>query len=81
MALADADNGDAHPAWWADPNEVVAFARVLVESEQLGDCQHAVIDYFAAPWMWNRQHDLWCQMGRPGLAADGYFDSLVGFLA
>jgi hypothetical protein len=44
---------------------VVAFARALVESEQRGECQHAVIDYFAAPWKWARQYDQWLTMGKP----------------
>jgi hypothetical protein len=46
---------------------VVAFARALVDTDQLGSCQHRVIDYFGEPQRWTRAYTIWCEIGR----ADG----------
>lgn len=36
---------DEASAWWCDPQEVIRFAHVLVDADQLGACQHQVIDH------------------------------------
>ena len=51
--------------WWSNPHEVIAFARILVEAEQLGACQHMVISFFEQPWAWDREHAVWCANDRP----------------
>lgn len=51
--------------WWRDPHEVIKFARVLVEADQLGGCQHTVISFFETPWNWDNEHRMWCEAGRP----------------
>jgi hypothetical protein len=51
--------------WWRDPHEVIRFARVLVEADQLGGCQHRVISFFESPWGWDNEHRMWCEAGRP----------------
>jgi hypothetical protein len=38
--------GDLGSPWWEDHDQVVAFARALVEVGYLGSFQFAVIDYF-----------------------------------
>lgn len=63
--------------WWSDPQEVIRFARILVDADQLGGCQHTVISFFEAPWNWNNEYRMWCTAGRP---RNGYpaasFDAL-----
>jgi hypothetical protein len=51
--------------WLTDQHEVVALVRVLVETDQLGDCQHRVVDYFCEPQRWRYAYRVWCTMGRP----------------
>jgi hypothetical protein len=51
--------GDLGSPWWEDHDQVVAFARVLVEAGYLGSFQFAVIDYFKTPSRWSRQHAEW----------------------
>jgi hypothetical protein len=65
--------------WWCDPQEVIDFAHVLVDAEELGDCQHAVIDFFEKPWKWDREHRVWRDNGRPDLASAAQFDALIAF--
>jgi hypothetical protein len=67
MGTAGFRSQDGRGEWWLDHHEVVAFARALVETDQLGSCQHRVIDYFGEPQRWTRAYTVWCEIGR----ADG----------
>jgi hypothetical protein len=67
---------DHRSAWWEDHDQVVAFARVLVEAGYLGSCQFAVINYFKTPWRWKRQHAEWVRVGNPDPFDPG-FDALL----
>lgn len=69
--------GKGETQWWSDPQEVIAFARVLVDAEQLGACQHLVISFFEQPWAWDREHTIWCASGRPDMVSDARSDSLI----
>lgn len=52
-------------AWWCDPQEVIRFAHVLVDADQLGGCQHQVITFFETPWEWDTEYRMWCEAARP----------------
>jgi hypothetical protein len=47
VMTADKHRPDRRTEWWADEDELIAFARVLVEADQLGDA-HRVIDSSAS---------------------------------
>jgi hypothetical protein len=48
---------------------VIRFARLLVDADQLGGCQHTVISLFETPWDWDDEHRMWCEAGRPHSAS------------
>jgi hypothetical protein len=50
--------------WYADKDDLLAFARVLVDTEFLQD-RASVLDYFAKPWKWTSEFALWTRCGRP----------------
>lgn len=56
---------DEASAWWCDPQEVIRFAHVLVDADQLGACQHQVITFFEMPWEWDAEHRQWCEAAHP----------------
>lgn len=62
--------------WWADRREAAAFARALVEADEIGD-EHRVIDYFCEPESWKDMYLVWCASGRPDGPGDTRFDELV----
>jgi hypothetical protein len=68
--------GDLGSPWREDHDQVVAFARVLVEAGYLGSFQFAVIDYFKTPSRWSRQHAEWISVCNPDPFGQG-FDALV----
>jgi hypothetical protein len=74
------DRPEVEAGWWCDLQEVIDFAHVLVDAEELGDCQHAVIDFFEQPSGWDREHRVWCDYGRPDLASGAQFRRVVGLL-
>ena len=43
---------------------MIAFARVLVETDHLGD-PHRVIDFFREPQRWTYAYHIWSEVGRP----------------
>lgn len=50
--------------WYDDPDEVMAFARVMVE----GDAFATPLDllgYFVEPWKWTEDRDDWILAGEP----------------
>ena len=55
---------DGDSAWWCDPQEVIRFAHVLVDADQLGACQHQVITFFETPWEWDIEYQIWCDAAR-----------------
>jgi hypothetical protein len=57
--------GGSSPPWWSDPQEVIRFAHVLVDADQLGACQHQVITFFETPWDWDTEYRIWCDAARP----------------
>jgi hypothetical protein len=67
---------DSGGQWWLDRLAVVAFARALVETDQLGD-EHAVIDFFEEPQRWAKEFQLWSSLGRPDGPGHPRFDELV----
>ena len=71
--------GDGAP-WWTSRREVAAFAHVLVDAEQLGDCQHMVVSFFETPWAWDAQYAIWCATGRPDMGSPREFDELSRLL-
>ena len=63
--MAAAKRGHGSPSdWWADQDELIAFARVLVETGYLGD-PHRVIDFFREPRRWTYAYRIWSELGRP----------------
>lgn len=68
--------------WWSNPQEVIRFARVLIDADQLGGCQHRVVAFFESPWDWGDEHQIWCDAGRPHDAGTGAtFDALCSRFA
>jgi hypothetical protein len=68
--------GDSSVQWWIDRHVVVALARALVESYQLGD-EHSVIDFFSEPHRWTTEYLLWSAVGRPDGPGHPRFDELL----
>jgi hypothetical protein len=56
--------------WYGNHDDVVSFARVLVDAEWL-DTSGEVIDYFERPWKWSPEYGVWIQAGRPTAAEGG----------
>lgn len=54
---------DVEP-WYSRHDDVVTLAAVLVEADWLSTPQD-VVDFFAAPWKWNKQFQIWALAGRP----------------
>jgi hypothetical protein len=77
MGTVEIRSRDGCGEWWMDHHEVVAFARALVETDQLGSCQHSVIDYFGEPQLWTWAHRMWCATGRPDGPGHPRFDELM----
>jgi hypothetical protein len=67
------------PAWYADQDELVGFAHVLVEAVPPPD-PHAVIDLFEKPWKWDREYRVWTDAGRPRAEGDPGWTALLGAL-
>lgn len=74
--MADIGRQDVADEWWTDRNEVVAFARALVESDQLGD-PHRVIDYVSEPYRWTVAYRIWLEVGRPSRPGHPRFAELL----
>lgn len=70
------DDANSTP-WWAELREVINFARILVDADQLGACQHMVITFFETPWKWSAQHAIWRQSGCPTIDSGKQFDALI----
>jgi hypothetical protein len=74
------DSAEGEAPWWTDRREVAAFARILIDAEQLGDCQNIVVSFFETPWAWDAQHAIWCETRRPDMGSPHEFDALVARL-
>jgi hypothetical protein len=61
--------------WRADEDELFAFARVLVETDQLGDA-HRVIDFFREPQRWSSTYRIWSELGRPERHGQPHFQEM-----
>jgi hypothetical protein len=66
--------------WWTDRREVAAFARILIDADQLGDCQHTVVSFIESPWAWDTQPAIWCETRRPDVGSPNEFGALVSRL-
>lgn len=75
--MAPADFRSHGGEWWMDHHEVVAVGRALVETDQLGRCQHRVIDYFSKPERWTAAYRIWCKVGRPDCWGHPAFHELM----
>jgi hypothetical protein len=79
LARESVDLGDARPTrrrngrelsselaenWWHLPDELVAFARVLYEGDELNTARD-VIDFFDKPMKWTEERDSWILAGEP----------------
>jgi hypothetical protein len=56
------------PAWYTDYPEVLAFARVLVDSDYFSDDETSLgslLYYFSKPYKWEGEHAAWVAAGRP----------------
>ena len=63
MVMASGKGRAGHrAAWWAEDTELIAFARALVEADELGD-PHRVIDYFREPQRWSPAYEIWREAG------------------
>lgn len=59
--------------WWETHTELVAFARVLVDSQ--GTLEAAdVIRYLEKPWKWGPEYERWVALGRPDVVTVGMLD-------
>jgi hypothetical protein len=66
--------------WIHDPDEVLAFGRVLVDSDEL-DSARDVLDYIEKPQKWNNEHELWEHNGSPCDSTErGWDEFLRGLL-
>jgi hypothetical protein len=55
-----------HPVWYADPDQVLAFGRVLADADLLeADTAAAAFDYIDKPFKWDPEHAIWDVSGRP----------------
>jgi len=54
---------DVEP-WYANNDDVVAFASVMVDADWLST-PHDVIEFFARPWKWENEWTIWALAGRP----------------
>lgn len=50
--------------WYADHDEVVTFARALVDANVITTVDESLY-YFEKPWKWTAEHDAWAQCGKP----------------
>jgi hypothetical protein len=57
-------NTPPHPVWYADPDQVLQFARVLVRADHLDSIDH-VLDYFEKPYNWDPEHAKYVEQGSP----------------
>lgn len=77
MAMASGKGRPGHrAAWWAEDTELIAFARALVEADELGD-PHRVIDYFREPQRWSPAYEIWRELGRPEHYGDLHFHEMT----
>jgi hypothetical protein len=57
--------------WFADPNEVIEFAGILVRADWLDTAQE-VLDYLEKPHKYDPEYELWVGCGRPDLDDQGW---------
>jgi len=51
-------------SWFDDHDEVMAFARVMVEGDAFPE-QTDLLYYFEKPWKWTKERDEWIEDGEP----------------
>jgi hypothetical protein len=56
--------GNDPRVWCEDQDEVLAFARVMVEGDTFAT-QTDLLYYFEKPWKWTEDRDAWIQAGEP----------------
>jgi hypothetical protein len=66
--------------WYADHDELVHFANVLVDTDWF-ESPRGVVYFFEKPWKWEPQHQLWEQSGRPASDAGATWDAFISLLA
>jgi hypothetical protein len=68
-----------HPTteqWYKDPDEVILYARALIDSGQLVQMGE-VADYLGNPQAWTEGHEAWVHHGCPSRHDDA-FDTWLG---
>lgn len=50
--------------WWHCPDELVAFARVLYEGDEINTARE-MLDFFDKPMKWTEERDEWILAGEP----------------
>lgn len=50
--------------WYANNDDVVAFASVMVDADWLR-APHDVVEFFSRPWKWEKEWTIWALAGRP----------------
>jgi hypothetical protein len=63
-----------HPTteqWYRDPDEVILYARALLDSGQLVKMGE-VTDYLGDPQEWTEGHQVWVRHGRPSRDDDAF---------
>ena len=63
MTYATVNRRHYERRWVCDDNEVVAFARVMVDVGYIDDVD-LLMDYFEEPHKWSREHEWWDHQGR-----------------
>jgi hypothetical protein len=59
------------PRWYAEPDQVLTFGRVLADAELLDDdTAKAAFDYIEKPYKWDPEHAIWDVSGHPTSDAD-----------
>lgn len=64
---------EAKGKWFEDQAVVIAFARILVDSQGTLTADD-VIRYFEKPWKWTDEHARWVAMGSPDVVTVGQLD-------